>query len=74
VLSLDVPEDPEPSDLIGSTPEAHYAGRLDGSRVVSERMEFLCDAGQELLASHRELLFLKMDSLEYIILLILTSE
>jgi len=35
VLSLDVPEDPEPSDLIDSTPEVHYAGRVDGSRAVA---------------------------------------
>ena len=30
VLSLDVPEDPEPSDLIDSTPEVHCTGRVDG--------------------------------------------
>jgi len=51
VLSLDVPEDPEPSDLIDSTPEVHYAGRLDGSRAVSQKLEFLCHGGQEWLTS-----------------------
>ena len=47
VLSLDVLEDPEPSDLIDSTPEVHNAGRVDGSRAVSQKLEFLCDARQE---------------------------
>ena len=47
VLSLDVSEDPEPSDLIDSTPEVHYSGRVDGSRSVSQKLEFLCDARQE---------------------------
>ena len=51
VLSLDVPEDPEPSDLIDPTPEVHYAGRVDGSRAVSQKLEFLCDARQEWLTS-----------------------
>jgi len=51
VLSLDVPEDPEPSDLIDSTPEVDYAGRVDGSRAVSQKLEFLCDARQEWLTS-----------------------
>ena len=44
VLSLDVPKDPEPSDLIDSTPEVHYSGRVDGSRALSHKLEFLCDA------------------------------
>ena len=44
MLSLDVSEDPEPSDLIDSTPEVHYAGRVDGSRAVSQKLKLLCDA------------------------------
>ena len=51
MLILDVPEDPEPSDLIDLTPEVHYAGRVDGSRDVSQKLECLCDAGQEWLTS-----------------------
>ena len=51
VLSLDVPEDPEPSELIDSTPEVHYAGRVDGSRAVSQKLEFLYDATEEWLTS-----------------------
>ena len=51
LLSLDVPEDPEPSDLIYSTPEVHYAGRVDGSSAVSQKLDFLCDARQEWLTS-----------------------
>ena len=51
VSSVDVPEDQELSNLIDSTPEAHYVGMVDGSRAVSEPMEFLCDARQECLAS-----------------------
>ena len=51
MLSLDISEDPEPSDLIDSTPEVHNAGRVDGSRTVSQKLEFLCDARQEWLTS-----------------------
>ena len=52
MLGLDVPEeDPEPSELIGSTPEVHYAGRVDGSRAVSQKLEFLYDATQEWITS-----------------------
>jgi len=51
LLSLDFPEDPEPSDLIDSTPEVHYTGRVDGSRAVSQKLEFFCDARQEWLTS-----------------------
>jgi len=51
VLSLDVPEDPEPSDLIDSTPEVHYDGTVDESRAVLQKLEFLCDARQKWLAS-----------------------
>ena len=32
-------------------PELHYAGRVDGSRAVSQKLEFLCDARQEWLTS-----------------------
>ena len=45
MLSGVVPEDSEPSDLIDSTLESHYSGRVDGSRAVSLGMEFLCDTG-----------------------------
>jgi len=51
VLTLDVPEDPEPSDLIVLAPEVHCAGRVDGSRAVSQKLEFLCEARQEWLTS-----------------------
>jgi len=50
-VDFDVPEDPKPFDLIDSTPAAHYACRVYGSRAVSVRMKFLCDAGQEWLAA-----------------------
>ena len=75
VVRLDVPEDSEPSDLIDSTPEVHYAGRVDGSRAVSQKLEFFVTLDKNgSHRPHRELVFLEIDSLEYIILLILTSE
>jgi hypothetical protein len=65
VLSLDVHEDPEPSDLIDSTPEEHYAGRVDGARAVSQKLEFFVKLDKNgSHRSHRELVFLETDSLE----------
>jgi hypothetical protein len=51
VLSFDVPETLELSDLIVLAPEVHCAGRVDGSRAVSQKLEFLCEARQEWLTS-----------------------